>query len=58
MRLNKEQKDIITHIQSNEITDIYSFVRYYKLGMEVCHDKIAIEDEFKKRLPKSKDITY
>ena len=49
MRLNKEQKDIITHIQSNEITDIYSFVRYYKLGMEVCHDKIAIEDEFKKR---------
>lgn len=46
MKLNKEQKDIIKHIQSNEITDIYSFVKHYGHGSDVGHDKSAIENFF------------
>lgn len=54
MKLSKEQKDIIAHIQSNEITDIYSFVKYYGLGAYISHDKSAIENFFYEHYGKNK----
>ncbi|WP_277668605.1 hypothetical protein [Caproiciproducens galactitolivorans] len=49
MKLSKEQKDIISHIQSGEITDVYSFVKYYGFGTYVGHNRSAIEEAFHKQ---------
>lgn len=54
MKLSKYQKEIIAHIQNNEITDIYSFVKYYNLGIDVGHNKSAIQNDFRKRYSENK----
>lgn len=36
LRLTKKQKDIVKNIANGNITDIYSFVKHYNLGHEIC----------------------
>lgn len=56
MKLSKRQKDIIQNIMNGKITDIYSFVKYYKLGREVSFDKREVEDKFNKAYKDKKFI--
>lgn len=44
--LSKEEKEIIRLIQKKEITDIYSYVKYFNLGKEVQYFKEAIQKNF------------
>lgn len=44
--LSKEEKEIIKLIQEREITDIYSYVKYYNLGVEVQQYKEDVEQRF------------
>lgn len=51
MKLTKKQKDIVKNIANGNITDIYSFVKLYNLGCEICTSKDeanAIFDELYK----------
>lgn len=48
MKLTTKQKDIVKNIINGNITDIYSFVKHYNLGEELCYSKIAVEDAFHK----------
>lgn len=47
--LSKEEKEIIRLIQKKEITDIYSYVKYFNLGKEVQQFHENIKKEFDKK---------
>lgn len=44
--LNEKEKEIIELIQKKEITDILSFIKYYKLGTEVYFNESDIKEKF------------
>lgn len=55
MKLTKKQKDIVKNIANGNITDVYSFVKHYNLGYEICASKDEIKVKFDKLY---KDKTY
>lgn len=55
MKLTKKQKDIVKNIAKGNITDIYSFVKYYNLGYEIYTSKDEAEARFDELY---KDKTY
>ena len=47
--LSKEEKDIIKLINQKKIKDIYSYVRYYNLGIVAQYNEVDIQKAFNER---------
>lgn len=55
MKLTKRQKNIVKNIANGKITDVYSFVKHYNLGYEICASKEEVKAKFDELY---KDKTY
>lgn len=46
MKLNKHQKEIIKHIKSGDIYDIYSYIKFFESGETISYNKANIFNAF------------